>query len=253
MDSINRQPTKLTVLEPKGILWPTSTAVGSEAWPVLVLGDRDSEDKIWRTALAQQVISLLKHTEHTKEFQWAVSNLRYYILVGIIRLRWEPTLKLKGMPRHFKKCLPPMAKTGNQLIELIISLHQAQQLPCHPTEYFIQVFLENEALGILATASVELTRTEFLERFRHANQQLYTLESNPFTQPHTRHLFDQVLALAEQNEPFRGKFMAFVKARRQISAMARKELDLVAQTPSGDGQKKRQGKRKKHQETKSQT
>ncbi|MGB6015293.1 MAG: hypothetical protein WBG32_11240, partial [Nodosilinea sp.] len=155
---------------------------------------------------------------------------------------------IKGVPRSLKKSLKLIGSVTNTLLSLINEVFL--RYPCgyeHPSIWFAQVFLENEAIGVHATTDEKLTKSQYVANFRNANQKLRTLESNPFIRPATKTLFDIALILAEIHGSFASHLKSYVNARRQLSAHLKTEADMLRKSSSGGAKVSTQGRKKQEQ------
>lgn len=215
-----------------------------ESQLILVPPSAPRDEDIWLQVFEH--ITLISQTDC--KFAKAISNHRERILVEVIRLRWNSKTKIKGVPRSLKKSLKLIGSVTNTLLSLINEVFL--RYPCgyeHPAIWFAQVFLENEAIGVYATTDEKLTKSQYVANFRNANQKLWTLESNPFSQPATKALFDCALLIAERHDGFTCHLRRYASARRQLATHLKTEADMLRKSGSGGAKVSTQGRKKQEQ------
>lgn len=189
-----------------------------------------SHEQIWKDVFVWIAVTSPRKTKS----QQCVSIQRVLMLNEVVRTRWDPSFKINGIPRSssMKRQAKYTAGIANALIDLIIEVFQ--RYPCrysHPSEWFAQVILEHEAIGIHAVTKGDTTNTKFKAAFCNANNRLWVAEkSNPFSKPNTKLLFDIALKLDEMSTDFSRYLKSYADARRKFMA-------YISDSKKGDRQR----------------
>ncbi len=185
-----------------------------------------------RTAYLFSSLNFLGETNLLKSFE----KCSWYTL----------SIPKNGIPLSTSSDLSKALPKGPHLLNLIDEVFLLE--PCgysHPAIWFREVFLENEAIGIYAKTEGDAEKTAYMSEFSNANQQLWTLVSNPFSKPNTKALFDLALEMAERYDRFRPHLRAFASSRRKLATYLRENTELLNKSPTGSKIIARQGRKKK--------
>lgn len=210
--------------------------------PLILLPSTSIVDNVW----LQVFRSIYSMSGDGSEFSLVIANHRKLILAEVIKLRWDSKFKIKGVPKPLQAQLKIVGELTNNLLNLIDEVFLLE--PCgypHPAIWFREVFLENEAIGIYTKTEGDAEKAAYMSEFGNANQQLWTLASNPFTKPNTKALFDLALEMAERYDRFTPHLRAFTRSRRKLATYLRKNTELLNKSPTGSKIIARQGRKKK--------
>lgn len=172
---------------------------------------------------------LTRHRGGDDEFDSMVTYYRRLIMAEVIRLKWQKNLSIdvsdwpKGGIRESKAEFRLSGRIAHALLNLVNEIflrHPAGYR--HPSVWFGEVFLEDEALGVFGSSPDRASKTQRLAQIGTENQALRTLSHNPFTRPATSLLFELALRRAEESTDIRKVLNGYIAARQEFSRHVKK-------------------------------
>lgn len=187
-------------------------------------------------------------------FEKGMYAMRRCIFADVIRRKWDPSYKWKGIDRKTKEWIQVFGAVAFNLLNLCEATFSYQALPIykHPAHWFVKVVLEGEAWGIHFQFPNEdgkwwgirvegkpddkVSKSLMRATLQRQNEQLRQFESgcNPFLQPATKQLFDLARQLREKDDSFQRDFYApYVKARQACTTYFIQNGDVNASDKHG--------------------
>jgi hypothetical protein len=139
--------------------------------------------------------------------------------------RWNSKVKPKGYPREDMDWIRADATVLDRLLDLLVEVSMLSPGTLRPRQielWWMWMLIDGELAGQHQATDSTMTKLAYTRDYNRKTTALTRLsgDRNLFTKESTKHFFDAVIRLADQNDEFRRRRLKpFIKARRTMAKL----------------------------------